>query len=618
MKTGLISVALPGPWWTELTYEASEPPPAGTRVRVPIGSAVRVAIVTCGIDSVPDGYTGEIRKIVEAIDKSPLLGEPTMRLLQWFAQTHLCGLGTAMKTLLPEYFLRGEPPDLGRKGRNLAAVEWSETPNAGDPRGVDFVYEPGDAARHEIYAHLLCDGAPSLVAFPQYGEAKRFYEFLTGYHDFAGLLDRVTLFPHSGAKSEWQAWCRLAAGLPRGAIVVGTQIAALAPIPGLARVIIEDESNNVWRTMRRPVFNARSLLSKRAIDEGASLILGGRMPSSRAYLRLKEAGKQPAPARRKIFYVDIRDAYSPQVGGVSDALAVSEPLVRETESALARGHWAIWILDRRGYAGEIVCDECGASMRCPKCGGAMRWEGATRGAGCLRCVVCGASGTMPERCPECRGVLLTARRPGLEALLPLARSAIGTSPVYSMESGGLPEEAADSHAGLVIGTRAALELCDKLTVGLVGWIDPDGESRGAGHDARTRAFSLIWESCWRGREPDNRRVLLQSRRPGKDWQKGLDDGWRIFWRDEMRERKEFGLPPFIPLVAIDLAAPDIGVLRGRLDRGGIEYWEAEDEGRERRIWARTKKIAALREALAPLYGIDRSRRGYPNVTVWYD
>ncbi|MDR1651908.1 MAG: hypothetical protein LBR87_08975, partial [Synergistaceae bacterium] len=46
---GLVSVAIPGPWWTGLTYsaprECSGPPERGARVRVPVGRGSRIAVV---------------------------------------------------------------------------------------------------------------------------------------------------------------------------------------------------------------------------------------------------------------------------------------------------------------------------------------------------------------------------------------------------------------------------------------------------------------------------------------------------------------------------------------------------------------------------------------------
>jgi primosomal protein N' (replication factor Y) len=307
------------------------------------------------------------------------------------------------------------------------------------------------------------------------------------------------------------------------------------------------------------------------------------------------------------------------VEGVLGGLAVSEPLVRETEASISRGKWAIWILDRKGYAGEIICEECGGSLKCPKCGGPLRLEDAAARA---VCVSCGQSAFAPDECPNCSGRLLSARRPGLEALLPLADAAIASPvPILSYDDDDkIKRIVRESGTGVMLGTRAALALCDDVPVGMVGWIDADGEARSGGHDSRVRAYSLIWESRWRGLSPRDRRVLVQTRRPGGDWQRSLDagtEGWRMFWRAELRERRELSMPPYTFLIKVEGAAPDISSIEGRLGGMGYECWSPDGSGGKSALWIRTKKLSELRRVLSPYFHIKRAGR-FPSVTVWHE
>lgn len=285
----------------------------------------------------------------------------------------------------------------------------------------------------------------------------------------------------------------------------------------------------------------------------------------------------------------------------------------------------MWILDRKGYAGEIVCEECGLGLRCRKCGGTMRWEffRDSRGEDSrVRCIVCGYGENVPERCPNCGGVLLTAKRPGLDALPTLARAALSGVLKIILSAGDAADEIGSSEPGLVIGTRAALEYLDVAKFGLVGWLDADGEARSQEYDARARAFGLIWESAWRGVAPEARSVLLQTRRPGREWQKGLEDpnnGWKIFWRRELDERREFGMPPFLSLVKIELAKSDSGVVVKKLIDSDFEFWESDEpDSKKNIIWVRTKKLSELRKILEPLFQISRAKRGFPQTTVWHE
>ena len=397
-----ISVALAGPWWTHLTYLAPKKYAAGTRVRVPVGNGSRVGLVMPDDDE--SDYAGALREISAVIDERPILPGFILPLIQWFKDTYLCGTGTAMKTLLPANFLQGDGFVSVPEAGDASASEQIQERGGGEffqcskpvAQMDSFIYEPIASARWKRYEEMLSDGLPSLICFPQYDSAKA----------FAKKFDGLALFPKSGAAAEWRAWSRLLTS-PGCKIVLGGQTAAVAPLPGIARIIVEDESSNAWLTMRPPVFNVRSLLAKRARIEGTSLVLGGRMPSSRAYIAMERRKKfEPSSSAAKVrqnnfIFVDMKLAYSPSVKGLHDSLAVSEPLVRESEAAFSRGSWALWILDRRGYAGEIICEECGSSLRCPKCRGAMRWEAS---AGRLACVACGFYDSIPENCPNCGDV----------------------------------------------------------------------------------------------------------------------------------------------------------------------------------------------------------------------
>lgn len=618
---------LPGPWWNCLTYivpDDMELPRPGARVRVPAGGGSRV-----GIAAGPgEAYDGELRPIVEAIDDAPLFGPSLVPLLRWFSDTYLCAPGTALRVLMPKAFRDGLPPDFGKD----AALPHPPPPPP-PPAEPISICEPDDAARRARYLELASDGLPTLICCPSQPDASALFDSLID-----GGLDpsSVMLVPKGGPAAVWRAWCRASAGIPR--VAVGSQMSACLPLAGLARVIVEDESSSVWRTARSPIFNVRSLLAVRARMDGASLVLGGRMPSARAFMRLARGeDAPPAPRGKRIFWVDSRDAYRPGIKDIAGTLPISEPLVRETERAIREGGWSLWILDRKGYAGEIVCAECASPLRCPKCGGAMRWE-ASRHA--VACAVCGTSDRVPEVCPNCGGRLLEARRPGIEAAVPLAELALPDD--IPITAAGSEEQELDPSAppGLVIGTRAVLELLDRAKVGLVAWLDVDGEARGSEYDARARAFGLVWESMWRGRAPHERSLLIQSRRPALGWMRGLErprDGWRLFWRSELEERRRYSMPPFVSLIRIGADAKTASEIYAALAERGFEAWDADagdpsaprlareairkkdaPKAAGRVIWIRTKRMRELKELLAPWFQIKRARQGYPEIAVWHD
>ena len=595
----LVSAALPGPWWTPLVYEYDRELPEGIRVKVPLGSSFRVGLT---ISSTPPAGVKNLKKIASVIDEKPVLPQELWRTIRWFGDTWFAGPGLAAKTLLPSKFLSGEP---------LAAAP--EQPTVDGKFSVSYVYEANDSARSDRYASLL-EQSPdgSLVLFPEVAQAVAFWKRLPDE-----LKKDALLWPASNAAKQWQCWQAALSGQYR--FIVGSQGASFAPLPNLARILVDDECSGAWRTQKYPFFHCRSLLAARAKFANAEFVLGGRMPSSKAYLQCG-AGADDGGARDRLVFVDLHDSSAMAVEAVKDPLKISWPLVRETKKARAERGWAFWLLDRKGYAGEIFCEDCGSSVRCPHCGGTMRWLAKS---GSLSCLECGARLPIPEKCPSCGGRFLEGVRPGLAALAEKASAALrhecGKVLCFDGEGVKLPNAGTllkeHPEGALLVGTRKLLSLADVLAPSLIGWLDADFEARGEDYDARFRAYSMLLESLWRGGCPEKRVVVVQSRRPGKQWQSGLERGWRHFWSAELRERREWELPPYVPMVKITMPQSAVQ-LAAELDKLGLEYW-ASDEN-EREVWVRTKRFEQLSNLLAPYFDIKNARKGFPAVSLNLD
>jgi primosomal protein N' (replication factor Y) len=216
---------------------------------------------------------------------------------------------------------------------------------------------------------------------------------------------------------------------------------------------------------------------------------------------------------------------------------------------------------------------------------------------------------LPDKCPVCRGVLLTGKRPGLEALLPAAIRCVREYPVL-----GEPLKRPESPS-LLLGTRRLLALCDSVDAGLIAWLDLDAEARKTDYNARFQTFSMVWESFWRGLDGAGERVvLMQTRRPGSAWQSTLWSGWGNFWQGELEERKNLDLPPYGLLVQIDLPpAEDREAFARTLEDAGLAVM---DSGETSSLRVALRSIEPLRTALAPRFEIRHSRRGFPVATVF--
>ena len=96
-----VSVAVPVPFLDSLTYSVPDDlplPPVGGRVRVPVGTRV---VTGCVVEH-PSGETpGELKNVIEVLDRDPLLPSDVVALCQWVADYYLAGIGDAIGAALP-------------------------------------------------------------------------------------------------------------------------------------------------------------------------------------------------------------------------------------------------------------------------------------------------------------------------------------------------------------------------------------------------------------------------------------------------------------------------------------------------------------------------------------
>ena len=602
------SVIVPGPWWNPLTYELQSPLPRGSRLKIPVGRGTRFGIADSFFPTPPEKGTFNIRQGKHLSDNSPLLTEKTLDLIKWTGKTFLCGSGEVLKVSVPSSILSFPGPFV-----DFDSLDGENQQTSGQYE-ENFLYECKTFSRWKKIVELLEKGDSFIALFPEQALAASFFALLP-----PAMQKSALLWPSTGGKKLQDAWIAARKGSVPG--IVGGPGAVFAPLPGVRSIIVDEESSGAYRTYRHPFLNMRTVAARKALLEKASLTLSGRLPSSRVYLRGKPRCTE-LPPRENVKLVDLKSSFSSEFQGIAGSLPLSAALFSETARVLSMGKVALWLLDRKGYAGEVACEECGKPILCSSCGRVMAWEEQRRR---LRCSSCGKVSPLPETCPSCRGVLLSGKRPGLEALLPVARATApdektvliwdGTKPCGKKAARGLTKDL--SGGGIVLGTRSALTVCDLADVGFAAWVDADSEVRSVAFQAKFTAFSMMWESLWRGNSGGGRTVLLQSRRPGFGWQKGMVLGWDHFWNEELRERKELDLPPFSFL--LEIKSPSLGLkesIMAQLEKIGLYPM---DPGEPPLVfWVTTPSPASVQNVLAPYFSIGNSSTGFPEITVWID
>ena len=410
---------------------------------------------------------------------------------------------------------------------------------------------------------------------------------------------------HSGIteKERGIAWYEAVTG--KAQIVLGTRLAALAPLPNLSAIVVDEEHDPSYKQQDGIRYSARDLAIWRAHDVKIPILLSSATPSLETWLAAK-AGRYEyirldqraqgahLPKVHLINTRDLRNQYSP---GDSGKPKEKSPITKTLAYAISQNFrdkkQSLILINRRGYAPVLSCSACTWLSKCQQCSSymVMHRAGALGKRPVLSCHHCGLVKAIPSHCPNCGNADLKTLGQGtqkiedaIEEMWPDQR-VLRVDTDSSRSSKGAEELFQEIHEGkvdIVVGTQMIAKGHDYQNIGLVGVLDADGRLFSQDFRAAERLFAQLVQ------------VAGRAGRSGKDGQAGGDiyietqypesavfqyllrhdvDG---FLSHTAKEREEAGLPPFsyqalihAESKSLDKAIQFLSTLKGHLKSNGL-------------------------------------------------
>jgi primosomal protein N' (replication factor Y) len=405
------------------------------------------------------------------------------------------------------------------------------------------------AARADAQALVL---VPEINLTPQFEAA-----FRARFAALAGDASIVTL--HSGMADGERARSWLAAHTGRARIVLGTRLAVLASLPGLALIVVDEEHEPAYKQQEGLRYSARDLAVWRAKQRGIPVVLGSATPSLESWWQAEQGRYRRLSLSRRA----VADAVLPSVRmidleeerrrGRGSVDGISGPLVAALKARLERGEQSLVFLNRRGYAPVLACDACGWVAGCPRCSAYVVLHKSERA---LRCHHCGWEARVPRACPDCGNVDIAPLGRGtqrveetLAALVPGAR-VLRIDADSTRRKGSAQTLFSNVHAGevdILVGTQMIAKGHDFQRVSLVGVLNADAALFSHDFRAGERLFAQLMQVSGRaGRAGLPGEVLVQTRYPRHALYHALGRHDYIGFADAtLGERRDAQLPPFV-------------------------------------------------------------------------
>jgi primosomal protein N' (replication factor Y) (superfamily II helicase) len=371
---------------------------------------------------------------------------------------------------------------------------------------------------------------------------------------------------HSGLSDQARAemWDQIDRQAVR--VVVGTRSAIFLPLTAIGAIWIEGEEDAALKEAQEPRYHAREVAWLRAQDDPAVLVLS----SSHLSLEIKAAVEQrgivvskslASDARPSIQVVDLRDH--------GRGTVLSHPLLQAVGQAVGRRAGVLLFLNRKGYAGALVCRDCGQVPRCLTCRVALMYS---RQAGRLLCSYCGYRAPIPETCVSCSSPRMQVIGEGTERVEEDAKRLFPHAAVIRVD-GDTMRRPAQAEAvwrrieqgewDIIVGTQLLLRHGTLPTMGLVGIVQADaGLSVPDFRSAERTYHTLLDAVSLAGSAQIGGQVILQTYLSAHHAiQAVAQNNESIFISEELSHRMALGYPPAVYLIALLVSGTNEKIVR---------------------------------------------------------
>jgi primosomal protein N' (replication factor Y) len=265
---------------------------------------------------------------------------------------------------------------------------------------------------------------------------------------------------------------------------------------------------------------------------------------------------------------------------------LSGPLSAAIADRLVRREQSIVLLNRRGFATNVFCRQCAATLECPNCSVSLTVHKSARRA---RCHYCNYAMTLPKACLNCAGPYLEQLGFGTERVEAEIRDKFAGARVARADRDTTSRKGAITallarfaarDIDVLVGTQMIAKGHDFPSVTLVGVISADVGLGLADFRAAERTFQLLTQVAGRaGRGEMKGEAIVQTLYPKHySIRHACRQDYAAFYHDEIAFRRGMKYPPAVALINAvvkartrERAMADAGELVTALRTGGEPY-----------------------------------------------
>jgi len=360
----------------------------------------------------------------------------------------------------------------------------------------------------------------------------------------------------------YDSWRRILSG--KSKIAVGARSALFAPLKNIGLIVVDEEHDSSYKQNEIiPKYHARDSAVVKASIYNCPVILGSATPSVES-MHNAETGKYTLlelPERvdnAKLPHIRLINVSAEEKKKTMDN-AFSNILLDKIAQRLKAREGVIILQNRRGFATQVYCEDCGEIITCSDCSVSMVHH---INKNILKCHYCNKTITVPKACVVCGSLALKFFGTGTQRVEDELAYHFPQAKIERIDSDSISEKGKlgiilnDFRKGeidILIGTQIVSKGLDFANVTLVGVISAETTLWMPDFRADERTFQLLTQVAGRaGRSSAPGEVLIQTK-DDKHFvlQKVLLNDYKGFYEKEISLRKKTGYPPFVRLCLIE-------------------------------------------------------------------
>lgn len=489
----------------------------------------------------------QIKKIAEVTCEKPQVNDYQLRLAAWLAKYYCAPLGYTLKTILPPFAFK--------KKYSVVIHNFPlPTRRVGNPQV--WIYKTKELVKYlEPLVEKVTKTEQILIIVPEKSSINYFSDF------FSKKYNTTVVYSDLSNEKLYDAWQKAQSGETK--IIVGTRQALNMHFKNLGLIIVEDPLHEFYKSDMMPRYNAVTLAYKVAELNNSRLIFTSVIPGVENYYKAKNGIYElKSIESRPEFDTEIIDM-TQEVRNANWS-PISKKLNEELLFHLKNGKKILVFSPRRGYAGILMCGNCGSAVKCPRCDVAMRTHRSVDII--LVCHRCGTSKPMPANCSVCGNHnLRTAGPVGTQKIYEEIKTKLASkgikSPVLVLDSDVVKNETEEEEeviseiskpqptdrASVLIATQMIFSHRLYLDFDLIAIINADTLMNMPDFRSEENLFYQMEKLvCF---EP--KKLLIQTYNPeNKLVGKAVAGDYADFYDNELKFREALNYPPFFKLIKL--------------------------------------------------------------------